>query len=273
VLVPMKLTAAQIEGAASLAENTFSGVQTAPTFAATSEEAPLVVPQLTAVPATIGAAGTLVVVNGKWYVSNGTEWKQMADAYVPTPATADQLGSVMIGSGVNVDENGVISVPAASVGTGDNTFSGVQTAATFVATSQEAPLKLPNLEALPDTVGAIGTMCVVNSVLYVSDGSEWVTVGSDELLPATATRLGGVKIGEGINVATDGTIDIVSTVLEPMRRDQINFIDLAIEVETMKAATLNGVTANIFIETFKDLNDILLMHGSHDGQLHKVYLV
>lgn len=45
----------------------------------------------------------------------------------------------------------------------------------------------------------------------------------------------------------------------------LNIIDMAVELETMKGATLNGVTANIFIETFKNLDDINLMNGGYDS--------
>lgn len=38
--------------------------------------------------------------------------------------------------------------------------------------------------------------------------------GGGDLLPATATRLGGVKIGNGINVTSDGTISVSNTILE-----------------------------------------------------------
>lgn len=46
---------------------------------------------------------------------------------------------------------------------------------------------------------------------------------------------------------------------------QTNFIDLAIEVETTKNAELNGVTANIAIETFLNLDDVTLERGRYDA--------
>lgn len=45
----------------------------------------------------------------------------------------------------------------------------------------------------------------------------------------------------------------------------LNIIDMAVELETLKGATLNGVTANIFVETFTNLNDINLMNGVYDS--------
>ena len=45
----------------------------------------------------------------------------------------------------------------------------------------------------------------------------------------------------------------------------LNIIDMAVELETLKGATLNGVDANIFVETFTNLNDINLMNGVYDN--------
>lgn len=45
----------------------------------------------------------------------------------------------------------------------------------------------------------------------------------------------------------------------------LNIIDMAVELETLKCTTLNGVTANIFIETFQNLDDINLMNGVYDS--------
>ncbi|OKO91412.1 hypothetical protein BRO54_2689 [Geobacillus proteiniphilus] len=49
-------------------------------------------------------------------------------------------------------------------------------------------------------------------------------------------------------------------------------IDMAVELETLKGATLNGVTANIFIETFQNLNDINLMNGIYDSTNKRLVL-
>lgn len=45
----------------------------------------------------------------------------------------------------------------------------------------------------------------------------------------------------------------------------LNIIDMAVELETLKGATLNGVTANIFVGTFQNLDDINLMNGVYDS--------
>ena len=59
--------------------------------------------------------------------------------------------------------------------------------------------------------------------------------------------------------------DMLSNVSADTSSLQINFIDLAIEVETTKNAELNGVTANIAIETFLNLDDVTLERGRYDA--------
>lgn len=44
----------------------------------------------------------------------------------------------------------------------------------------------------------------------------------------------------------------------------LNIIDMAVELEILKDATLNGVTANIFVETFQNLDDIKLERGTYN---------
>ena len=56
-------------------------------------------------------------------------------------------------------------------------------------------------------------------------------------------------------------LDVISYI----ESHNVNIIDIAVELETLKGATLNGVTANIFVETFTNLNDINLMNGIYDS--------
>ncbi|NQF16239.1 hypothetical protein HPY31_20365 [Brevibacillus sp. HB1.3] len=57
-------------------------------------------------------------------------------------------------------------------------------------------------------------------------------------------------------------------------RTEVNLLGVAIELETLKGAVLNGLTKNIFIETFMGLEDVKLLNGStkHDSVNEKVYL-
>ncbi|TCP57773.1 hypothetical protein EV586_102217 [Tumebacillus sp. BK434] len=61
---------------------------------------------------------------------------------------------------------------------------------------------------------------------------------------------------------------------DALRSLRLNFLDLAIEVETMKKAQLTGVTANILVETFLDVNDITSCNGAlkYDVEQRKIFL-
>lgn len=70
-------------------------------------------------------------------------------------------------------------------------------------------------------------------------------------------------------VAQDGGVIPVAVDLTPI---DLNIIDLAINLETLKGTVLTGVAANIFVETFQTLGDITLSHGTYDATNKKVYL-
>lgn len=64
----------------------------------------------------------------------------------------------------------------------------------------------------------------------------------------------------------------VSTTTGDVTTQNLNIIDLAINLETLKASVLTGVNANIFVETFQSLNDISMTHGIYDSVNKKIYL-
>lgn len=53
-----------------------------------------------------------------------------------------------------------------------------------------------------------------------------------------------------------------------------NILEMALELETVKGAVLNGLTSNIYIESFIDVKDVTLLNGAtkHDSTNKKVYL-
>jgi hypothetical protein len=69
-------------------------------------------------------------------------------------------------------------------------------------------------------------------VLKVFDGTAWVAAAAQATLPiATATVLGGVKVGGGLDVAADGTLSTVVEVLELM-----GSLDPTVAAPTLTAA-------------------------------------
>jgi hypothetical protein len=77
---------------------------------------------------------------------------------------------------------------------------------------------------------------------------------------------------QGIKDAHDLIAGVDEATAQSVRDIRLNMIDLSIELETLKGATLNGVTANIFVESFQTLDDITLLHGAFDAVNEKIYL-
>lgn len=48
--------------------------------------------------------------------------------------------------------------------------------------------------------------------------------------------------------------------------------NLESEMQTLKDATLNNMTNNVFVETFDSLNSIRLSSGIYDGAARKIYI-
>ena len=71
---------------------------------------------------------------------------------------------------------------------------------------------------------------------------------------------------------TDVISYIKSHIADTATNINLNIIDMAVELEMLKGATLNGVTANIFVETFTNLNDINLMNGVYDSTNKRLVL-
>ena len=110
------------------------------------------------------------------------------------PATAEKLGGVKVGSGLAVAADGTLSATAQG-GSGltavahDGSLSGEGTA--------EAPLAVAHGGSLELSENGLGVR-VGTGLARTSSGVA--------LSPATASTLGGVKPGEGLAVAADGTL-------------------------------------------------------------------
>lgn len=70
---------------------------------------------------------------------------------------------------------------------------------------------------------------------------------------------------EALDIRTD-------TLEEQMIDTNSNLIDVAIELEMLKASSLTGVNANIMIETFQNLNDVELVNGIYDSTNKRLYI-
>ena len=120
---------------------------------------------------------------------------------------------------------------------------------------------------------------------YNSSTSSWVELNANDAKTLGGKTLSEIqadynnKIGNLSNLNTTDKDSLVDAINE-IKQEQVshlaetaskftninlNIIDMAVELETLKGATLNGVTSNIFVETFTNLNDINLMNGIYDS--------
>jgi len=185
---------------------------------------------------TLALTGTFsaTTLSGSLAASNLTG--TIAAARLPT-ATTGALGAVKVdGSTITIDGNGVISstasgggsgtVTSISAGTGLTSSTGgaitttgtisvdtsVVTTNTGSQTLTNKTLNSPVITGSLTAGGGTGT----NGQVLTSTGSgvQWTTVsgggGGDYTLPvASVSVLGGIKIGSGLSVAGDGTVDVI----------------------------------------------------------------
>ena len=116
------------------------------------------------------------------------------------------------------------------------------------------------------------------------DGS--AKVPTTQLPPASTTQAGIVQLNDTLTststtqAATANAVKQVNDAVAAHSAEtaskftniNLNIIDMAVELETLKGTTLNGVTANIFVETFTNLNDINLMNGIYDSTNKRLVL-
>ena len=184
---------------------------------------------------TLALTGTFsaTTLSGSLAASNLTG--TIAAARLPT-ATTGALGAVKVdGSTITIDGNGVISSTASGGGSGtvtsitagtgltSSTGSAITTTGTIsvdtsvVTTntgSQTLTNKTLNSPVVTGSLTAGGGVGTTGQVLTsTGTGVQWTTVsgggGSYTLPIATSSVLGGIKIGSGLQIAGDGTVDVI----------------------------------------------------------------
>jgi len=128
--------------------------------------------------------------------------------YTLPAATASSLGGVKIGSNVSVSGDGTISVAAPVTTLAASAITGLATVAT---TGKYSDLSgTPSSYSLPTaSASVLGGVKIGSNVSIAGDGT--ISVAAPYTLPApTASTIGGVKAGTNITIASDGTISAAS---------------------------------------------------------------
>ena len=169
------------------------------------------------------------------------DWQEISGgggSYTLPVASTTKLGGVKIGENVNISSDGTISVTKGSIDiasattlggvkigdninvTDDGTISVSSSAGVYTA---GAGIKIINNTIYPDTYTNTPNESIAvvttfndgtNNGLAVSLGNGLYTPLNTRRLnlkPATATVIGGVKIGDGLAVTSDGTISVTGS--------------------------------------------------------------
>ena len=179
----------------------------------------------------------------------------------------DGSGSIVSVNNKIPDERGNVTVTASDVGASPTGHTHA----------------FADITSKPTTLGGYGiTDAIPNSQKGAANGVATLDgntkVPTSQLPSASTSAAGIVQLNDTVTststtqAATANAVKQVkdavaahsAEIASKFTNINLNIIDMAVELETLKGATLNGVIANIFIETFTNLNDINLMNGVYD---------
>lgn len=155
-------------------------------------------------PATTASIGGIIVGGGLSIDGNGI---LSATASALTTATTSTIGGVKIGSGINISGDGTISSSATFVlntATG-STLGGIKIGNGLVI-DQNGTVSVPSQILSTATRFVVGGVKIGNSISAAVDGT--IDVNASAIAPATTSTLGVVKPGYGLSVGTDGSLNL-----------------------------------------------------------------
>lgn len=166
-------------------------------------------------PATEQRDGLLRAIDQKKL--NGIE--EGANKYVLPKATENDLGGMMAGDNMRVDENGKVDVIIPKAG--QNKLGGIIPGNNMqVDENGKADVNIP--KAGPNTLGGIK----VGRNLSVDEDGTLNSQDSYELPTATPVRLGGVMVGENLSVDENGVLSADAQPIQPATENDLGGIKI-----------------------------------------------
>jgi hypothetical protein len=123
------------------------------------------------------------------------------------PASTSSIGGVIIGSGLQIDQNGILSSQAQALTTATtSTLGGIKIGTGLSITGDGTLSSAAAFSLNTATTATLGGIIIGYGLQIDKTGT--VSVPSQVLTTATKFLIGGVKIGNSIAAAGDGTIDV-----------------------------------------------------------------
>ena len=153
------------------------------------------------------------------------DWQEISGgggSYTLPVASATKLGGVKIGENINVTDDGTISVSSSAgvytagdgININDGTISVKYYEGFYIASNKSINVNRVNPQNITSGMSALGMQNGVEQgkaglfVRYGDGLSNTGAYGGLVVVPATASTIGGVKIGSGLAVTSDGTISV-----------------------------------------------------------------
>ena len=155
-------------------------------------------------PATTSSIGGVIVGSGLTIDQNGV---LAATAQALTTATTSTLGGIIIGDGLTIDGNGRVSSAQQFVlNTASSTVVGGVKIGFGLQIDSQGTISVPTQVLTTATKFLLGGVKIGNSIAAAVDGT--IDVNVAQLTPATTSSVGVVKPGYGLSVRPDGSLDL-----------------------------------------------------------------
>lgn len=163
------------------------------------------------------------------------------------PASTSSIGGVIVGSGLSVDNNGVLSSLATALTTATtSTVGGIKIGSGLSITGDGTLSSAAQFTLNTATSSVLGGVKVGFGLIISADGT--ISVPTQVLSTATKFILGGVKIGNSISAAVDGTIDVNAANISVATTSTVGVVKPGYGLSVDNTGALNlGVNGNYTI--------------------------
>ena len=173
------------------------------------------------------------------------------------PASTSSIGGIIVGSGLSIDGNGVLSSLATALTTATTSTVGGIKVGTGLAISGDGTLSSAAAFTLNTATSSVLGGIIVGFGLNV-DKNGVLSVPTQVLTTATKYILGGVKIGNSISASVDGTIDVNAANISTATTSTVGVVKPGYGLSIDSTGALNlGVNGNFTITGNLAVNGVI----------------